>query len=131
MKRHRLKKKVNYTDDRGEMPDKLFVVAEDVLPSPAESARALARIFRESQWDRTEKSACLLQGDLVAVSPDGVGPCGANISRLREMFGLEREKVTINLSAGSLTKFRRVAKKHRMPYQALIRVLDRVATRIN
>lgn len=79
-----MKKKVNYTDDRGEMPDKLFVVSEDVLPSPAEFARAL-----------------------------------------------EREKVTINLSSGSLSKFRRVAKKHRMPYQALIReVLDRAATRI-
>lgn len=79
-----MKKKVNYTDDRGEMPEKLFVVSEDILPSSAEFARAL-----------------------------------------------EREKVTINLSAGSLSKFRRVAKKHRMPYQALIReVLDRVATRI-
>lgn len=79
-----MKKKINYTDDRGEMPEKLFVVSEDILPSPAEFARAL-----------------------------------------------EREKVTINLSAGSLSKFRRIAKKHRMPYQALIReVLDRVATRI-
>lgn len=79
-----MKKKINYTEDRGEMPDTLFVVSEDVLPSPAEFARAL-----------------------------------------------EREKVTINLSVGSLSKFRRMAKKHRMPYQALIReVLDRVATRI-
>ena len=52
-----MKGKVNYSDDRGEMPDKLFVVSEDILPSPAEFARAL-----------------------------------------------EREKVTINLSAGSLSE---------------------------
>ncbi len=79
-----MKRKIDYTDDRGEMPEKLFLVAEDVLPSPAEFAQSL-----------------------------------------------EREKVTINLSSGSLAKFRRVAKKHRMPYQALIReVLDRVATRL-
>ena len=80
-----MKKKIKYADDRGEMPDKLFVVSEDVLPSPAEFARAL-----------------------------------------------EREKVTINLSVSSLSKFRHVAKKHRMPYQALIReVLDRVATKLD
>jgi len=80
-----MKKKITYTSDGGEMPERLFVVSEDALPSPAEFARAL-----------------------------------------------EREKVTINLSTGSLAKFRRMAKKHRMPYQALIReVLDRVASRMD
>ena len=34
-----MKKKVEYTDDRGELPERLLVVAEDVLPSPAEFAR--------------------------------------------------------------------------------------------
>jgi predicted DNA binding CopG/RHH family protein len=80
-----MKKKVEYTDDRGELPERLLVVAEDVLPSPAEFARAL-----------------------------------------------DKEKVTINLSTSSLAKFRRVARKHHLSYQVLIReVLDRVATRLD
>ena len=51
---------------------------------------ALARIFHELRDASTEKSACERQGDLVAASPDKVGPSGANIPRLREMFGLAR-----------------------------------------
>jgi hypothetical protein len=50
----------------------------------------LARIFHEHRDASSEKSACQRQGDLVAASPDKVGPSGANIPRLREMFGLAR-----------------------------------------
>ena len=80
-----MKRKINYRDDFGEMPEHLMVVPDDLLPSPAEFAQTL-----------------------------------------------RREKVTINLNSGSLAKYRRVAKRHRMPYQTLIReVLDRVATKLD
>jgi hypothetical protein len=45
------------------------------------------RIFHEHRDASSEKSACQRQGDLVAASPDKVCPSGANIPRLREMFG--------------------------------------------
>jgi len=43
----------------------------------------LARILHEHRDASSEKSACQRQGDLVAASPDKVGPSGANIPRLR------------------------------------------------
>jgi hypothetical protein len=47
------------------------------------------RVFHELRDVPAEKSACLRQGDVVAVSPDRVGPFGATISRFRERFGLK------------------------------------------
>jgi len=56
---------------------------------PAAGPLPLTRIFHEHRNASSEKSACQRQGDLVAASPDKVGPSGANIPRLREMFGLK------------------------------------------
>jgi len=61
------------------------------------------------------------------VAAEDVRPLPAEFAR-----ALDKEKVTINLSTSSLAKFRRVAKKHDLSYQVLIReVLDRVATRLD
>jgi hypothetical protein len=56
----------------------------------------LTRIFHEL-WDvSTEKSACLRQGDIVAVSPEEVGPSGANISSLREIVRANFQRLIQN-----------------------------------
>jgi hypothetical protein len=57
---------------------------------------ALARIFHELRDVSIEKPACLRQGDVVAVSPDKVGPFGANISGFHEMFGLEARRTRVS-----------------------------------